>query len=203
MELYPLPVNIRTYRMNGVNLDLVYPMVEGMSDLAVQHSINQTILSVVHQLLNQQNYTNNPYQTSVTGRYEIKSNERGILSLSIINYAFAGGAHGLTIIKSITVDTTTGQVFHLVDFFKPGSNYVQVLSKIVGRQIKERDIPVLGEYKGISPSQDFYLADKALVLYFQLYDLVPYAYGFPYFPISVFEIQDILNEDKPLGKMLY
>lgn len=203
MELYPLPVNIRTYRMNGVNLDLVYPMVEGMSDLAVQHRINQTILYVVHQLLNQQNYTNNPYQTSVTGRYEIKTNERGILSLSIINYAFAGGAHGLTIIKSITVDTTTGQVFHLVDFFKPGSNYVQVLSKIVGRQIKERDIPVLGEYKGISPSQDFYLADKALVLYFQLYDLVPYAYGFPYFPISVFEIQDILNEDKPLGKMLY
>jgi hypothetical protein len=203
MELYPLPVHIRTYRMNGVNLDLVYPMVEGMSDLAVQHRINQTILSVVHQLLIQQNYTNNPYQTSVTGRYEIKTNERGILSLSIINYAFAGGAHGLTIVKSITVDTTTGQVYDLADLFKPGSNYVQVLSEIVGRQIKERDVTVLGEYKGISSSQDFYLADKALVLYFQLYDLVPYAYGFPYFPISVYEIQNILNEDKPLGKMLF
>jgi hypothetical protein len=73
----------------------------------------------------------------------------------------------------------------------------------VCRQIKERNVPVLGEYKGISSSQDFYLADKALVLYFQLYDLVPYAYGFPYFPISVYEIQNILNEDKPLGKMLF
>ncbi|MEC0667603.1 RsiV family protein [Priestia flexa] len=55
-------------------------------------------------------------------------------------------------------------------------------------QIKERDIMVLGEYTGINPNQDFYIADKSLMLFYQLYDLAPYAYGIPYFPISLFMI---------------
>ena len=45
------------------------------------------------------------------------------------------------------------------------------------------------------------MADKALVIYFQLYDITPYVFGFPMFPISVYEIQDIIDENGPLGRM--
>jgi len=125
------------------------------------------------------------------------------LSLALINYAFSGGAHGLTIMRSLTFDVVSGKSYQLKELFKKDSDYVKVLSEIVGVQIKERDLPLLEEYNGIKPDQDYYIADKCLVLYYQLYELVPYAYGFPYFPISVYEIQDIIDEDGPLGRMIW
>ncbi|WP_227002708.1 RsiV family protein [Salicibibacter kimchii] len=57
-------------------------------------------------------------------------------------------------------------------------------------------------YEGIAATQPFYVADKTLVIFFDLYDLLPYAYGIPYFPISVYSMMDLLNEDGPLGSML-
>ncbi|WP_231505605.1 RsiV family protein [Bacillus sp. EB01] len=57
---------------------------------------------------------------------------------------------------------------------------------MVAAQIKERSIMTLEPFTGIKPNQDYYIADKAIVLFFQLYDLAPYAYGFPYFPISIY-----------------
>jgi hypothetical protein len=90
----------------------------------------------------------------------------------------------------------------LGELFKPDSNYVQRLSAIIQRQITERKIQLLEPFQGIRPDQDYYIADKSLVIYFQLYEITPYYYGFPYFPISVYEIQDLIREDGPLGKVL-
>lgn len=131
----------------------------------------------------------------------MKNNQRDVLSLTLINYAFSGGAHGLTVVVPITFNTKNGKVYKLKDLFKPDSNYVKRLSELVENQIKERDIMVLGEYTGINPNQDFYIADKSLMLFYQLYDLAPYAYGIPYFPISIYDIQDIIADEGPLGQM--
>jgi len=157
---------------------------------------------MVNSLLQQQGYYQNP-QTTVTALYELKNNQRRILSLSLINYAFSGGAHGLTIIKSPTFNVETGKVYELKELFKPGADYVKRLSEIIKVRIKERDIPLLVDFKSIRPDQDYYIADKCLVIYFQLYEITPYVYGFPYFPISVYEIQDIIDENGPLGVMMY
>ncbi len=202
MELYPLPVQVTSVHMEYPRLDVYYPSITGVADPLVQRHINEMIYFQLGELIKDAGYFENP-QVEITGKFEIKTNERNILSLSLINYWYAGGAHGTTIIKSQTFDVTTGKLYQLKELFKPEFDYVRILSEIVGAQIQERDIPLIGEYKGISPDQDFYIADKCLVLYFQLYVLTPYAYGFPYFPISVYEIQDIIDENGPLGKMIY
>jgi hypothetical protein len=41
------------------------------------------------------------------------------------------------------------------------------------------------------------------VLYYQLYEMTAYVFGFPYFPISIYEMADIVAEDGPLGRMMY
>ncbi|MGI6226201.1 MAG: DUF3298 domain-containing protein [Peptococcales bacterium] len=197
-----LPVIVTTQRLVGPRLDVVYPVICGPINFWVQENINSQILSLVYFLLEQSGYYQNP-QTTVTGTYEIKNNQRGILSLSIINYNFSGGAHGMTYIKSLTFDIATGREYQLGDLFIKGSNYIARLNEIIREQIAERDIPIINEFETIKPNQDYYIADKALVIYFQLYDLTPYAYGFPYFPISVYEIKDIIDENGPLGIMLY
>lgn len=196
------PAIVTTHPLFGPRLDVVYPVVSGLGNYWVQEKINGDILRLVYALLDKQGYYENP-MTTVTGTYELKNNQRGILSLSIINYAFSGGAHGMTYIKSLNLDIGTGRNYRLSSLFKPGSDYIGRLSEIIKRQIEEREIPVINEFTTIRPEQDYYIADKALVIYFQLYELTPYAYGFPYFPISVYEIQDIIDENGPLGRMLY
>lgn len=197
----PLPVSIITQRVIEPRLELYYPVVYGHGDPGIQQRINLTIQNLVRKMLVNQEYYSNP-RTQVTASYEIKNNQRGILSLSLNNYAFAGGAHGLTIIESLTFDVDTGMVYALADLFKPSEDYEKVLSYIIELQIKERDIPLIEEFTGIKPDQNYYIADKILVIYFQLYDLTPYAYGFPEFPITVYEIEEIIREKGPLGKMI-
>ena len=196
-----LPVLVNTQRVKEPRLDLYYPVVHGLKSIAVQRRINYAIQNLVKKMLSDQGYYSNP-RTQVTASYEVKTNERGVLSLSLNNYAFAGGAHGMTIIKSLTFDVCTGRIYSLADLFKPGSDYQKVLSAIIEKQIKEREIPVINEFTGIKPDQDYYIADKVLVVYFQLYELTPYAYGFPEFPITMYQVEDIVDENGPLGRMI-
>ena len=86
-------------------------------------------------------------------------------------------------------------------YLKPESDYVKRLSILINTQIKQRDIQLLNGFTVIQPNQDFYIADKALVIYFQLYEITPYAFSFPMFPISVFDLQDIIDENGPLDRM--
>lgn len=201
MEATNIPVQVASYQLLLPRLQAEYPVVFGLPDPVIQETINSKIRGLVNKLIGEQGYYTNPL-TQITGTYELKTNERGILSLSIIVYSFAGGAHGITVTKSLTMDVRTGQVYQLQDLFKPGIDYVKRLSDIIKLQIQQRNIPLLVEFNQINSNQDFYVADKSLVIYFQLYELTAYVYGFQYFPISVYEIQDIINEQGPLGRML-
>lgn len=202
MAFDALPVSIQTMVITDPKTKIYYPLVTGLSNHAVQEKINRTIVNEVRRLIHQQRDPQQAAQTEMTGSYEIKTNERNVLSLSLSNYAYVyHSAHGLTIIKSLTFDVQTGKAYTLNELFKPGSDYVKVLSDIIKAQLATLDIPLLNGFNEIRPDQDFYIADKALVIYFQLYEITPYYVGFPMFPISVFQLQHIINENGPLGKM--
>lgn len=203
MAVQALPVSIQTMVIRQPGTIIYYPQVFGLANANVQQMINQTILRNVQMLVQSQYQQQGTGSfTEMIGTFEIKTNERNVLSLSLSNYAYAyQHAHGLTLMKSLTFDVQTGKPVALGDLFKAGSNYVQVLSDLVREQISERDIQLVNGFDGISPNQDFYIADKALVLYFQLYEITPYYVGFPMFPISVFDIRDIIDENGLLGRM--
>ncbi len=50
----------------------------------------------------------------------------------------------------------------------------------------------------VQPTQDYYVADKALVVFYPLYSIAPYYAGFPMFPVSVYDLQNIAAEEGPL-----
>jgi hypothetical protein len=203
MSNVQLPVQIITRKIALPGLEVFYPSIIAGTNSSALLRMNQQIYNLVNKLIVEQGYYQEPQTTQVNGDYEIKTNERGVLSLSIINYTYHyHAAHGLTIIKPLNFDIHTGNNYQLHELFKPESNYIQILSDVIKRQIKERDIQLIEEFKEIRPDQDYYIADKALVIYFQLYELTPYAYGFPHFPISVYEISDIIKEDSILRIML-
>lgn len=198
------PVNFRTMVVQQPpGTEIYYPQVIEMADRRVQQIINQKIHQL-SELLFQQQFQQQRHHAfaQMIGTYEIKTNQRDILSLTLSNYAIAAhAANGLTLMKSLTFDSQTGKSYQLKDLFLPGSNYVKRLSDIVQKQIKTRDIPTIEAFNGISPNQDFYIADKCLVLYFQEIEFTPHYVGLPIFPISVFELEDIVKENGPLGRM--
>lgn len=209
---YPVQIITKRITKPGNRVVIDYPSVVGMANSFVQNIINNAIVFLVNklyvdqvnQLLFIQGYPQIPVM-DVIGSYEIKTNERGVLSLSITNYTQAyPSAHGWTLMKSLTFDLKTGRIYSLYDLFNPDSGYMEILSGIIAEQIKKRDMHLVNEFKGIKPSdQDYYIADKCLMIYYQLVELTAYSEGFPIFPISVYEIQNLIKEDTPLYKMLY
>ncbi|KAF0816752.1 MULTISPECIES: DUF3298 and DUF4163 domain-containing protein [unclassified Cytobacillus] len=197
------PVGIKTMTIStGPTKVVYYPRVSGMQNKQLQQLINSTIIRQNQQLINEQTGNMDTTVVDLYGYYEIKNNQRDVLSLSLNNYVYHyHAAHGMTVIKSLTFDLQKGKQVALKDLFKPGSDYVKRISDLIKVQIRERDIPLLVDFQAIKPDQDFYIADKALIIYFQLYEIAPYAYGFPMFPISVYELQDIIDENGPLGRM--
>ncbi|UFT99287.1 DUF3298 and DUF4163 domain-containing protein [Radiobacillus kanasensis] len=198
-----LPVNIKTEVISeGPKKTVYYPQIYGIKNYSLLSYINKKIVEGTQELIDLQ-YGDIPTSVEeVIGQYEIKNNQRQVLSLSLSNYTYhKQAAHGMTYIKSLTFDLEEGKLCKLSDLFKPGSNYVERLSTLIKEQIKERDIQLLDDFTKIEPNQDFYIADKALIIYFQLYEITPYVFGFPMFPISVYDLQDILKEDGPLGRM--
>jgi hypothetical protein len=202
VELNQLPAAVLTRTISRPNVTITYPQLAGLANQQAEQEINQTLSRYVQDLIKQQQDIQVQGKTDMQGSYEIKSNERGIFSVTLNNYAYTYPmAHGMTYLKSLTADVQTGKIFSLRDLFKPGSDYVKVLSDNIRRQIMERRIPTLDTFKAIRPDQYYYVADKALVIYFQLYEITPYYVGFPMFPISVFELEPIISEKGPLSIM--
>ncbi|WP_432357961.1 DUF3298 and DUF4163 domain-containing protein [Sporosarcina sp. UB5] len=198
------PVSILTKKLphTSPTINVYYPVVTQMKDSIVQRKINNIIIHTLNQILIEQQFYN-PALVELLATFEIKNNQRGILSLNLIVYSFTGGAHGMTIIKSLTFNVKTGKQYELKDLFKPGSDYVKKLSDIIRVDIKKWDIPLLDPpFKEIRPDQDFYIADTSVIIYFQLYEITAYAWGFPYFPIAILDITDIIKPQGPLNRMM-
>lgn len=206
MATIALPVSIQTKVFHEENTQIYYPQVYGLNNPNVEQRINRSIVELVNALIKLQ-YDEQQVSEfeQMIGTYEIKANERNILSLTLSNYAYAPyHAHGLTFMKSLTFDVRTGRNYSLVELFRPNNNYIQVLSREVQNQIEERQIDVFdnGGFTKISPNQDFYVTDQVLVLYFQPYEITPGYVGFPLFPIPIYKLVDIIDENGPLGALL-
>jgi len=198
-----LPVSIVTKRLPHASkeVQVYYPVVTQLPNSDVQSKINHAIITTLNKILVEQSFYDKDL-VELLANFELKNNQRSILSLNLIVYSFTGGAHGMTIIKSLTFDTKTGKQYELKDLFKKGSNYEKMLSDIINQRILDWNIELLEPFKGIRSDQDFYIADTSLVIYFQLYEITPYYWGFPYFPIPILDLADIIKPDGPLDRMM-
>ncbi|MGD8192185.1 DUF3298 domain-containing protein [Brevibacillus ginsengisoli] len=200
---FQLPVRIETRVITAPQTTIYVPQVSGLSNPQVEQSLNAAIVGQVRALMDGQRKYQPTKLMEMIGHYEIKTNERGILSLTLSNYAYSEHmAHGFTLLASLTFDVLTGKQYQLPDLFAPGANYVQVISANIAAQIKQRNLPLLNPpFQSIAPNQAYYLADKALVVYFALYEITPYYVGFPMFPISVYDLQSLVTDQSPISIM--
>lgn len=140
---------------------------------------------------------------SVWGEYEVHL-ERGSLISVTMQYSGYGRwmAHPMHLRTSVTADAETGEIYSLKDLFADDS-YIQVLSEAVAAGLRERNAEPLFPFEGIVPDHgDFYLTPTSLVVYFQLYDLLPYVYGFPEFEVPLAAVASIAAPGGPIARLL-
>ncbi len=201
MLLIKRPVDTINRVFRTSNVTMLYPQVIGHQSIHANMRMNKHIRDQITVLI--QDLTQPDMKTKIDGSYEIKNNQRGILSLSLIGLADFGGAHPITRVNSLTMDTATGENFELHQLFVPGSEYMEIMNAEIKRQIRIRKIPLLDEFKGIAPNQDYYVSDQVLIVYFQIYEISPYVVGFPYFPIPLYSLTDVIPENGLLSRLNY
>lgn len=130
--------------------------------------------------------------------YEIKKNSTDVVSLIIKYYKYSGGAHGYYEYVPYNIDMRTGEFLNINDVFKDDADYKSIINKEINDQIKElsnneENIDKVYDFYSIKDNQKFYLQDKSIVIFFDLYEIAPYAAGIPEFPIQVEKIKDNLS----------
>ena len=185
-----------------VDVELNIPQIEGLKNEQVQSAINRHFMEDANALKDdleaeadeakrgseQSGYTFQPY-----GLWSIceKYCENGdILSLYVDYYTYTGGAHGSTERRAYNYDLQTGERLELKDLFKMGYDYKAALNEQVKARIAARPENYFdGDmgFQGINES-NFYLENNILMLYFDEYEIAPYAVGIPQFklPLNLF-----------------
>jgi inhibitor of cysteine peptidase len=199
------PIVIGTVRerqeTSTLRIDMQYPKVVGL-DPAVQGQMNAYFANRTGPAV-EQGYESEKANvdagwlerpTEVFLNYSVTYNQQNLLSMLFDDYLYTGGAHGMTGRHGYTIDIKTGVSYALKDLFQPGTDYVSLLSAEVRRQIDERGLTTIGiaPFTKIREDQDFYIYDGNLIVYFQQYELMAYAYGFPEFKIPMASLKSVL-----------
>ncbi len=180
--------------------DVSYPQVAGLKNEDVQNNINQLIRKQIIDLIPKEGCE---IYNTIKGIYQVELNKNGILSIKFDVYTIRKqAANGLNVQKSITVNLETGKIYQVYDLFRRNSGYRAVITRMIKEQIKERDLPLIKEFKGIGDNESFYLTNNALVIYFQEIEFTPHYVGIPEFTIPFNQIKNLINEDGPIARLI-
>jgi hypothetical protein len=121
--------------------------------------------------------------------FTVTFNSCCITSLFQDDYTFLGGAHGTTQRTSDTWNFFTGSRLQLKDFYPSGNRFPEQLLNAIEQQIRERIKEEPSSYFDTYPAllrdtfhaESYYLKPGGTVIYYQQYDIAPYATGIPEF----------------------
>ncbi|MEG1312436.1 MAG: DUF3298 and DUF4163 domain-containing protein [Romboutsia sp.] len=132
--------------------------------------------------------------------FEVKKNSDDMLSIKTRYYSYSGGAHGYYEDVTYNIEIKNGEILELSDLFKEKSDYKKVINNEIRNKIEnlgKQDSESKGiyQFEGIKDNQKYYIQDDNLVIYFDLYEIAPYAAGIPEYPINIDVINHILKDE--------
>lgn len=127
----------------------------------------------------------------VYSTFNITYNEKECVSLYIDDYLYTGGAHGNTIRSSQTWNIEEGRKLSLKEFYPYNSEYILDILKNIIKQIREYikngNNIYFDDYCSLVletfNTDNFYLEENYIVIYFQQYNIGPYSSGIVTFKI--------------------
>lgn len=198
----------RMFKYNNTDvlkLTINYPIIRLRNSFA-ELKINNQILCEVNSYLRHTDYLYglavNSYNQSQDNdypfhmyeaymEYTITYNDNCFLSTYVDKYEFTGGAHGSTVRSSNTWELNRGTEIPLYAYFKPGTDYRQILTDEIIKQANSNLAKNPGiyfeDYRDLIISNfdenSYYLTQDGIVIYYQQYYIAPYSTGIVEFTI--------------------
>ena len=192
--------------------DLKYPVIHNVKNGYFQvnedilKNLNETINSSVYSFKQgileeeQQINTANPdgSKTKVNYRvysnYDITFNKNHVLSLVLHLTAMDDNSTQYDDLYSYNIDLLTGNQLLLKDIFRPGVNYLKLVSDFINFKISQNPESYYpNNIVDIPEDQSFYLTDQGIVIYFGLDEISPAANGIPKFLMEFTNFESYIN----------
>ncbi|SFQ29058.1 S-layer homology domain-containing protein [Salibacterium halotolerans] len=172
-----------------------YPKVNGLS-VDVEETINQTFEEQAEQaaerrrevvrLSEQEPDKHLAEAYEYRQDYRVENNSGDYLSVVFESYEFTGGAHGMSHQTAYTFDPGTGERVQLQDLFDAETNYAVVFNERIrsGAPDNGESFELIVDFEGVDPATDqFYVTEEGPAVYFQPYEIGPYAAGIPTYTV--------------------
>lgn len=180
-----------------------YPEIEGL-DSNIKDSVNSRLKKVFIEGYDKPSsgIDEDDYYVIIEDGFNVKRN-KDLLLIERTGYDYPiGAAHGMPKSDYFFVDLKNGNFYELKDLFKSGANYTAKLGAIIQNRIAlNSKIEGLFSYFNLKPdvsaTQNFYVTNDSLVIYYYPYDISPYAAGFPEFEIPYGQLTDIIDTNGP------
>ena len=133
-----------------------------------------------------------PFRTyDAVMHYTVTLNQDCTLSTYFDQYTYTGGAHGNTLRFSENWDLQTGSLLQLSDLFGPEEKCCRTLLEYImtaaDAEMKKDPGIFFEEYRALLTQyfdpNSFYLTPTGVSVYYQQYEIAPYASGIPVFEI--------------------
>jgi len=170
--------------------DIYYPViVAGVKNTQVKNDLNRTFFLHAkeirsHDIDEKKQYEHDKLLGIHGGPYFVhtkpfvRCNKNSLLSISFLDNAYTGGAHGLAYEEVYNYDLKSGRRFRLNDLITTKAQLEKV-NQYVKKQMEIMNKTqhfdfFIEDFKGIDPSQEqFYFDDHGIVLVFQEYEYAP------------------------------
>jgi hypothetical protein len=196
--LYPKYDSADAEIRNRINQSIMETMIETISDdQAIQHLSLQEVAQNFFQ--DYQEYAADPF----TLPWELECNGEVIylsdqvFSLAISNYRYTGGAHPNTVTHMLNYDLHKGQPILLRDLVIDWDGFSKLAERYF-RQSKGIDLRQSWEESGyfwgeeFKVSNNFAITEQGIKLYYNTYEIAPYAAGITEFIIPYQDLRGII-----------
>ena len=202
----------RQKHVDGKNLytmTLNYPYLEGSTDarfdlfnVEVDKIVNSIQQDFLENLKNLPGTPDPNMAPSFLGsEYQITNGNAGLLSvLFSVDYYVSGAAHPNLNFKTLNLNIAEGKVLAMADLFKPGADYLKVISDFCIQDLKKQGR--LESESGAAPDpqnfRSWNITPQGLLISFDPYQVIAYAMGPQAVTMPYASLKDILNPDGPL-----
>ena len=202
-------------------VDATYPQIRDFSDEKIQERVNseidQTIMSQVDNFKREMadwNETDIPIEAYSYYEFvfHISMANHNIFSTELVNYSYyKGAAHPNSDFSALNYDMNSGDKIELKDLFKPGSDYLDVISKYcIGDLVKQWDGDDYSDdewlKQGAGPNEDnfktFLIMQDGIKIVFDAYQVAAYAAGPQEVTIPYSVMMSIIDKDGILKPFL-
>lgn len=189
--------------------DLRYPVIHNVKNGYFQvnedilKNLNETIRSSVYTfkkgiLEEEQEINQDSSETKVNYKvysdYDITFNKNHVISLNLRLTALKDNNPQYDDLYSYNIDLLTGNQLLLKDIFRPGVDYLKLVSDFVNFNIsQDPESYYPNTVVDIPDDQSFYLTDKGIVIYFGLDEISPASNDIPKFLMEFSNFESYIN----------